>query len=89
MEDAVSKGAKVTIGGKKPDLPEPYNKVGLVLQRCWLHQALAALMYLLQSCHTFPHFELARCSVACTNALCVAARDPSMRRQSSQGQRQT
>ena len=27
VEDAVSKGAKVTIGGKKPDLPEPYNKV--------------------------------------------------------------
>ena len=27
MEDAVSKGGKVTIGGKKPDLPEPYNKV--------------------------------------------------------------
>ena len=25
--DAISKGAKVTIGGKKPDLPEPYNKV--------------------------------------------------------------
>ena len=27
VEDAVSKGATVTIGGKKPDLPEPYNKV--------------------------------------------------------------
>ncbi len=27
VEDAVSKGAKVTIGGKEPDLPEPYNKV--------------------------------------------------------------
>ncbi|CAL5223342.1 g5844 [Coccomyxa viridis] len=26
VEDAISKGAKVTIGGKKPDLPEPYNK---------------------------------------------------------------
>ena len=27
VEDAVAKGARVTIGGKKPDLPEPYNKV--------------------------------------------------------------
>jgi hypothetical protein len=27
VEDAVSKGATVTIGGKLPDLPEPYNKV--------------------------------------------------------------
>ena len=29
VEDAVAKGAKVTIGGKIPDLPEPYNKVSL------------------------------------------------------------
>ena len=34
MEDAVSKGAKVTIGGKKPDLPEPYNKVSHFPQTC-------------------------------------------------------
>jgi len=27
VEDAVKKGGKVTIGGKRPDLPEPYNKV--------------------------------------------------------------
>ncbi len=27
VEDAVAKGATVTIGGSKPDLPEPYNKV--------------------------------------------------------------
>ena len=27
VEDAVAKGATVTIGGKIPDLPEPYNKV--------------------------------------------------------------
>ena len=29
VEDAVAKGATVTIGGKIPDLPEPYNKVSL------------------------------------------------------------
>lgn len=29
MDDAVAKGATVTVGGKKPDLPEPYNKVGV------------------------------------------------------------
>ena len=33
VEDAISKGAKVTIGGKKPDLPEPYNKVGHALTK--------------------------------------------------------
>jgi len=27
VDDAVKKGGKVTIGGKRPDLPEPYNKV--------------------------------------------------------------
>ena len=32
VEDAVAKGAKVTIGGKIPDLPEPYNKVSLYSQ---------------------------------------------------------
>ncbi|CAL8462841.1 g2375 [Coccomyxa elongata] len=26
VDDAVAKGATVTVGGKKPDLPEPYNK---------------------------------------------------------------
>ena len=29
VEDAVAKGATVTIGGQIPDLPEPYNKVSL------------------------------------------------------------
>ena len=27
VEDAIAKGGRVTIGGKRPDLPEPYNKV--------------------------------------------------------------
>jgi hypothetical protein len=27
VEDAVAKGAVVTVGGCRPDLPEPYNKV--------------------------------------------------------------
>ncbi len=27
VDDAVAKGATVTVGGSKPDLPEPYNKV--------------------------------------------------------------
>ena len=29
VDDAVAKGATVTVGGKIPDLPEPYNKVGV------------------------------------------------------------
>ena len=29
VDDAVAKGATITVGGSKPDLPEPYNKVSL------------------------------------------------------------
>jgi acyl-CoA reductase-like NAD-dependent aldehyde dehydrogenase len=37
VEDAVAKGGRVTIGGKRPDLPEPYNKVCVVSVRLQLH----------------------------------------------------
>ena len=40
VEDAVDKGAKVLIGGKRPDLPLPYNKV---LPRHSLHLSQTVL----------------------------------------------
>lgn len=41
VDDAVAKGATVTVGGKKPDLPEPYNKVGLPAAGYPQHVSLA------------------------------------------------
>lgn len=41
VDDAVAKGATVTVGGSKPDLPEPYNKVPFLCNHmvCWASYA--------------------------------------------------